>query len=253
MNFHVVTLFPEVVDAYAQASILGRAQEEKKLSVKTYQLRDFVQNKWGKADERPYGGGPGMVLQAEPFIRAIESIQKKIQSSARRRLAESENKRSQTTLVGVEKKVRVLVTAAGGKTLTNAYAKTLTKEANVIILCGRYEGIDERVKKVATALGAKVEEVSVGPYILTGGELPALTIIDAAARQIPGVLGKFESLEEGRVASHEIYTRPEVLEWKGKDGKVKKYRVPKVLLSGNHAKMDEWKAKKRSMGVVGDK
>ena len=243
MNFHVVTLFPEVVDAYAQASILGRAQTEKKLSVKTYQLRDFVTNKWGKADERPYGGGPGMVLQAEPFIRAIESIQKKI----------NKNKRSQTALVGGGKKVRVLVTAAGGKTLTNTYAKTLTKEADVIILCGRYEGIDERVKKVATALGAKVEEVSVGPYILTGGELPALTIIDTTARQIPGVLGKFESLEEGRVASHEIYTRPEVLEWKGKDGKVKKYRVPKVLLSGNHAKMDEWRAKKRSMGTIGDK
>ena len=132
--------------------------------------------------------------------------------------------------------MKVLITAAGGKPLTNAYAKKLSKEKEVIILCGRYEGIDARVKKIL-----KAEEVSVGPYILTGGELPALAIIDATARQIPGVLGKLESLEEGRVASHEIYTRPEVLEYKGKN-----YRVPKVLLSGHHAHMDAWKQKKRS-------
>ena len=121
--------------------------------------------------------------------------------------------------------------------MTNAYAKNLSKKyAEVIIVCGRYEGIDARVKKVL-----KAEEVSVGPYILTGGEVPALAIIDATARQIPGVLGKFESLEEGRVASHEMYTRPEVLTYKGK-----KYRVPKVLLSGNHKLLDAWKNKKRS-------
>lgn len=211
MRFHVVTLFPEVIDAYAGASILGRAQKDKKLSVKAYQLRDFVTNKWGKADERPYGGGPGMVLQAEPFIRAAEKIKK-------------------------DKKVKVLITSAAGKPLTNAYAKKLSKEKEVIILCGRYEGIDSRVKKIL-----KAEEVSVGNYILTGGELPALSIIDATARQIKGVLGKFESLEESRVASHEIYTRPEVLKHKGKS-----YRVPKVLLSGHAAKIEAWKGKKRS-------
>lgn len=207
MNFHVVTLFPEVIDAYAGASILGRAQKDKKITIKSYQLRDFVTNKWGKADERPYGGGPGMVLQAEPFVRAVEALRKK------------------------HKKVTVLITAAGGVPLTNAYAKKLSKQKDVVILCGRYEGIDARVKKIL-----KAKEVSVGPYILTGGELPALTVIDATARQIPGVLGKFESLEEGRVASHEIYTRPEIFEHKGK-----KYKVPKVLLSGNHAQMDVWK------------
>lgn len=211
MKFHVVTLFPEVIDVYTGASILGRAQKEKKLSVKSYQLRDFVTNKWGKADERPYSGGPGMVLQAEPFIKAVDKIRK-------------------------GKKIKVLITSAGGKELTNPYAKKLSKEKEVIILCGRYEGIDARVKKIL-----KAEEVSVGPYILTGGEVPALTIIDATARQIPGVLGKFESLEEGRVASHDVYTRPEVLTHKGK-----KYSVPKVLLSGNHAEMDAWKQKRRS-------
>ncbi len=208
----MVTLFPEVIEAYTNASILGRGQKDKKFSVKTYQMRDFVTNKWGKVDERPYGGGPGMVIQAEPVIRAVEKIKKG------------------------KKKVKVIITSAGGKPLTNAYAKSLLKNKDVVIICGRYEGIDARAQKVL-----KAEEVSVGDYILTGGEVPALAIIDAAARQIPGVLGRFESLEESRVASHDTYTRPEVIKVKGKS-----YRVPKVLLSGNHAKMDEWKEKKRS-------
>lgn len=215
MKFHIVTLFPEVIEAYTNTSILGRAQKDKKISVKTYQLRDFVTNKWGKVDERPYGGGPGMVIQAEPVIKAVEKIRQK-------------NKQG--------KKTKVIITAVGGRPLTNAYAKALSKYKDVIIVCGRYEGIDVRIKKIL-----KAQEVSVGPYILTGGEVPALAIIDATARQIPGVLGKFESLEEGRVASHDVYTRPEAFVHKGK-----KYRVPKVLLSGHHAKMDAWKKKRRS-------
>lgn len=214
MNFHVVTLFPEVVEAYTNASILGRAQREKKLKVTTYQLRDTAGNKWGKVDERPYGGGPGMVLRAEPVIKAVQKIWKAKPSS----------------------KMKVIITSAGGKPLTNAYAKQLLKHKDVVIICGRYEGIDARAKKAL-----KAEEVSVGSYILTGGEVPAMAIIDATARQIPGVLGKIESLEEGRVASHDVYTRPEVLKVKGKS-----YRVPKVLLSGHHAKKDEWKEKRRS-------
>ena len=210
VNFHVVTLFPETIEAYTTASILGRAQKEGHLKVKTYQMRDFVTNKWGKVDERPYGGGPGMVIQAEPVIRAVEKIKKG------------------------KKKVKVIITSAGGKPLTNAYAKSLLKNKDVVIVCGRYEGIDARAKAAL-----KAEEVSVGDYILTGGEVPALAIIDTTARQIPGVLGRFESLEESRVASHDTYTRPEVFKIKGKS-----YRVPKVLLSGNHAQMDAWKEKK---------
>jgi len=213
MTFHVITLFPEVVEAYANASILGRAQKQKLLKVKTYQLRDTAGNKWGKVDERPYGGGPGMVLRAEPVIKAAEKICK-------------------------GKKTKVLITSPGGKPLTNAYAKKLAKEKNVIIVCGRYEGVDARAKKVL-----KAEEVSTGPYVLTGGEVPALAIIDATARQTRGVLGKLESLEEGRIASHDVYTRPEVLKVKGKD-----YRVPKVFLTGHHAKIDAARAKKRSQG-----
>jgi tRNA (guanine37-N1)-methyltransferase len=217
MNFHVVTLFPETIESYTNASILGRAQKEGHLKVKTYQMRDFVTNKWGKIDERPYGGGPGMVIQAEPVIRAVQAIQK-------------------TAAKKSTKKVKVIITSAGGKPLTNAYAKSLLKHKDVVIICGRYEGIDVRAKAAL-----KAEEVSVGDYILTGGEVPALAIIDATARQIKGVLGKFESLEESRVASHDVYTRPEVFKVKGKS-----YRVPKVLLSGHHAKMDAWKEKKRS-------
>lgn len=220
MRFHIITLFPEVIEAYTSASILGRAQKDKKINVKTYQLRDFVQNKWGKVDERPYGGGPGMVLQAEPVIRAVEKIVGPRRSN---------------------RKPKIIITAAHGNPLSNAYAKKLSREKNVIIICGRYEGIDARVKKVLKSLGASVDEISIGPYILTGGEVPALAIIDATARQIKGVLGKFESLEEGRIASHDVYTRPEVLVYKKK-----KYSVPKILLSGHRAKIDEWKNKKRS-------
>jgi tRNA (guanine37-N1)-methyltransferase len=216
MHFHVVTLFPEIIEAYAGVSILGRAQKEKILKVTPYQLRDFAGNKWGKVDERPYGGGPGMVLRAEPVIKAVEKI------TSRFRLD----------------KPKVIITSAGGVPLTNAYAKKLTKSKEVIIVCGRYEGIDARVKKILTA-----KEISVGPYVLTGGEVPALAIIDATARQIRGVLGKHESLEEGRVASHDVYTRPEVLKVKGRS-----YRVPRVLLSGHHARIDALRGTRRSMG-----
>ncbi len=218
VNFHVITIFPEIIEEYARASILGRAQKNKLISVQAHQLRDTAGNKWNKVDERPFGGGPGMVLRAEPVVRAVDKIRAKLVSKKGR-------------------SVKVLITAAGGKEFTNAYARNLAKKyTDVIIVAGRYEGIDVRAKKIL-----KAEEISVGPYILTGGELPALTVIDATARQIPGVLGKFGSLEEGRVASHDMYTRPEVLAYKGKN-----YRVPKVLLSGHHAKIDELRSKKRS-------
>lgn len=212
MRFDVITLFPEVIKTYADASILGRAQKAKLLKVEAHQLRDFSKHKWNQVDFRPYGGGPGMVLEAASVVRAVEKSRKP------------------------RKKVKVLLTSPGGKPLTNAYAKSLTKFDQVIIICGRYEGVDARATKIL-----KAEEVSVGDYVLTGGEVPALAIIDAAARHIPGVLGKFESLEESRVASHDVYTRPEVFEYKKK-----KYRVPKVLLSGNHKLIDEYRDKRRS-------
>ncbi|MDQ5955164.1 MAG: tRNA (guanine37-N1)-methyltransferase [Patescibacteria group bacterium] len=263
MRFHIVTLFPEVVEAYTNASILGRAQKEGLLKVEAHQLRDFVaspakpksgkgEGKWfyKRVDERPYGGGPGMVLQAEPFVCAVETIEKNISKLPKPSKTIKRSATSgliyQSTIKATKKGstgLKILITAAGGKPLTNEYAKKLSKQSDVIILCGRYEGIDARVKKILAAQFGKaaVEEVSVGEYILTGGEVPALAIIDATARQIPGVLGKIESLEEGRVASHDVYTRPEIIEHGGK-----KYRVPKILLSGHHAQIDTLRSKKRS-------
>lgn len=213
--FSVVTLFPEVIDVYANASILGRAQKSGTIKVKAFQMRDASSHKWKQVDFRPYGGGPGMVLEAPSVVKATEKA-----------IAQ-----------GKKKKTKVLLMAAGGKQFTNEYAKTLAKKyEHIVLVCGRYEGIDARVTKIL-----KAEEVSVGPYVLTGGEVPALTILDAVARQVEGVLGKFDSLEEGRVASHEVYTRPEIFVHKKK-----KYRVPKVLLSGNHKKIDEYREKRRS-------
>lgn len=223
MNFHVITLFPEVCEAYTSASILGRAQKiekgkgakvrGKKLSVSYYNPRDYATDKHHKVDDRPYGGGPGMVMYALPILKATE---KAIGRKDR-------------------KKVKVLMMSPRGTKFDQAYAKKLaTKYSDVIIISGRYEGIDSRVKKILRA-----EEISVGDYVLTGGELPALTIIDAVARNVPGVLGTFESLEDERVSSGEMYTRPEVLEYKKKN-----YRVPKVLIGGNHAEIEKWRNEK---------
>ena len=213
--FSVITLFPEVIETYAGASILGRAQKAGVIKVQAHQLRSFSKHKWNQVDFRPYGGGPGMVLEAESVVRAVEKVQGK----------------------GARGKTKILFTSAGGKPFTNDYAKKLaTRYNHVILICGRYEGVDARAVKIL-----KGEEVSVGPYVLTGGEVPALAIIDATSRQIPGVLGKFDSLEESRIASHDVYTRPEVL-----IHKKKKYRVPKVLLSGNHKEIDVWRTRRRS-------
>lgn len=229
MRFHVITLFPETIEAYANESILARAQRNKLIEIKTYQLRNFVKGKkyrtvWpdgnvrAQVDDRPFGGGPGMVLRAEPFLEAVKSIQKKI---AKKKGA----------------KAKVVFFSPSGLQFDTSYAKKVaqSKITDVIFLCGRYEGIDARVKKIL-----KAEEISVGPFVLTGGEIPAMIYIDSVSRQIPGVLGKFESLEESRVSLSEMYTRPEVLEFAGK-----KHKVPKVLLSGNHKQIEDWKKSKK--------
>jgi tRNA (guanine37-N1)-methyltransferase len=222
MNFHVITLFPEVCESYTNSSILGRAQKAEKgkgakhrgkqISVKYYNPRDFTHDKHHKVDDRPYGGGPGMVMQAEPILRAVEKAIGKKDT----------------------KKVKVLLMSPRGKTFEQIYAKKLAeKYEHLVLISGRYEGIDSRVKKIL-----KAEEVSTGNYVLTGGELPVLTIIDAVARNIPGVLGTFESLEDersyGGPASGEMYTRPEVFTWKKKN-----HKVPPVFLSGNHAEIEK--------------
>lgn len=208
MTFHIITLFPEIFDSYIKGSILGRAVEDKKIRIKFYNPRDFTKDRHRRIDRKPYGGGPGMVIEAMPVIKAVEKAK------------------------GGKKKVKIIFLSPSGKQFDNDYAKKTAKNySDIIIICGRYEGIDARIKKVF-----KMEDVSIGNYVLTGGELPAMAIIDCVSRQIEGVLGDFNSLEDSRVASSEVYTRPEVFEYKKK-----KYKVPKVLLSGDHKKIEEWK------------
>jgi tRNA (guanine37-N1)-methyltransferase len=223
MQFHVITLFPDVCATYTDASVLGRAQKSdkgkgakvkgKKIEVKYYNPRDYSKDKHKKVDDRPYGGGPGMVMYAEPILKAWEKAVGKKKD---------------------QKKVKTLIMSPRGTVFTQGIAKEYAKKFDhLVLISGRYEGIDARVKKILDA-----EEVSVGDYILTGGELPALTIIDATARQIEGVLGTFESLEDDRATTGETYTRPEVLKYKKKA-----YAVPKVLVEGNHAKIDKYRSK----------
>lgn len=225
MQFHIITLFPEVCQAYTDASVLGRAQKTekgkgakvrgKKIEVKYYNPREFTKDKHKKVDDRPYGGGPGMVMYAEPILKAWEKAVGKKKD---------------------QKKVKTLIMSPRGTVFTNEIAKDYAKKYDhLVLISGRYEGIDGRVKEI---LGA--EEMSVGDYILTGGELPALTIIDATARQIEGVLGTFESLEDDRATSGETYTRPEVLKYKKKD-----HVVPKVLVEGNHQLIESYRQKRR--------
>jgi tRNA (guanine37-N1)-methyltransferase len=199
--------------------MLWRAQKEKKIKVNLYNPRDYSLDKHKKVDGRPYGGGPGMVMQVEPIIRAVRAAKKKIRGA----------------------KSKVVITSPAGKTFSNKIAENYSKKySHIIIICGHYEGIDARVKKILRA-----EEISIGPYVLTGGELPALVMIDSIARQIPGVLGNDVSLEEKRVSSSETYTRPEVFKVKDSAGKLKSYKVPKVLLSGHHAEIEKWKVRKK--------
>jgi tRNA (guanine37-N1)-methyltransferase len=221
MTFHLITLFPEMFDSYLNGSILGRAIKEKKINVKFYNPRNFAENKWNRVDRPPYGGGPGMVMEAMPIVRAIES-------------ALSGIKKLQATSYKLQP--RIVFLSPSGKQFTNEYAKkTVKKFSDIIIVCGRYEGVDARVKKIF-----KMEEISVGPFVVTGGELPAMIMIDAMSRQTEGVLHDFDSLEDNRVSSPDVYTRPDVIEYKSK-----KFRVPKVLLEGNHKKIEEWKKNKR--------
>jgi len=224
IHFHVITLFPESVDSYVHESILGRAIKEKKIKVSLYNPRDFIKDKRKKnagktegksrrVDSRPYGGGPGMVIEAEPVLKAIQKA------------------------IGKKENVKILFFSPSGKEFNEPYAKKLaTKCKDVVLISGHYEGIDARVVKIL-----KAESISTGPYVLTGGEVPAMAVIDAVSRFIGGVLGNEASLEESRASSPEVYTRPEVLKWKKKN-----HKVPQVLLSGHHKDIDEWKNQKRS-------
>jgi tRNA (guanine37-N1)-methyltransferase len=244
MRFHIISLFPDLVASYLNESILARAIEQKKIKVAFYNPRSFVKptkaqkgkpKPYLRVDDKPYGGGPGMVLEAEPVLKAVEAALKKIQNPK----SKTQNKRLEAK--SKQLKPKIIFFAPGGKKFDTVYAKQAVKKyTDIILICGRYEGIDSRVKKIL-----KAEELSVGDFVLTGGEIPAMILIDSIARQVEGVLGNFDSREEERNASDEVYTRPEVLLWGGK-----KYKVPKVLLSGNHKEIEKWRAEKANKKIA---
>ncbi len=218
MRFHIITIFPNMLDSYFAESIISRAVESKLIEIKTYALREYTKDKHRRVDGKPYGGGPGMVMWVDPIISCVDKIKKNL--SRKKNL-----------------KIKIILFSPGGKQFTNTIAKNISKKyTDIIFICGRYEGIDSRVKKIL-----KTEEWSVGPYVLTGGELPAMICVDTISRQVKGVLNDENSLEETRIASHEIYARPEIYEYNKK-----KYKVPKVLLGGNHKLIDEYRSKKQN-------
>jgi len=219
MKFDIITIFPKIFDSYFGESILKRAQEKKLIKITAHNLRDFAEGKHKKVDDRPFGGGAGMVFMAEPIHRAV----KKIKSSAKGGSASG----------GKSKRTRVILFSTRGKKFDAKAARRLAKYDQLIFICGRYEGVDERV---ATHIAD--EEISIGDFVLSGGELPAMVVVEAVARFIPGVLGKWESLEEVK-GSYPVYTRPERLTLGNK-----KYSVPKTLMTGDHKKIEAWRKEK---------
>jgi tRNA (guanine37-N1)-methyltransferase len=219
MIFDIVTIFPEMLDSYFKEGMVGRAIGKKIIKIKAHNLRDWTDDKHRSVDDSPYGGGAGMVMKAEPIYQALRALE------VRSKKSEGRKKKSK----------KIVLLSAKGKNWNQKMAREYSKLKEVIFVCGRYEGVDERV------LNFIDEEISIGDYVLTGGELGAAVIIDSITRLLPGVLGNAESAvaeshsAEG-VLEYPQYTRPEVFTI----GK-KKHRVPKVLLSGDHKKIEEWR------------
>ena len=208
MNFDVITIFPDILDSYFKESILGRAVKNKKAKIKFHDLRKWTKDRHRTVDDTPYGGGAGMVMKVKPVYQAVKAIKKK------------------------NKKTRVILLSARGETFNQQKAQKYLDYDQLILICGRYEGVDQRVADYICD-----EEVSIGQYVLTGGELGAAVIIDSVARLIPGILGNQDSLAEEsfikeNVAEYPQYTKPEIFnDWK----------APSVLLSGNHQKIKQWR------------
>lgn len=208
MNFHVLTLFPEMVEQGVNTSITGRAIQNNLISVNAINIRDFAGNKYGQVDDYPYGGGAGMVMQPGPVYRSYESVVEKIGYAP-----------------------RVLYMTPQGKVFNQGMAEEFAKEKDIVFLCGHYEGIDERVLEMIVT-----DNVSIGDYVLTGGELPSMVMIDAISRLVPGVLNnevssEFESFNDN-LLEYPQYTRP---------AKFMEKDVPPILLSGDHGKVDRWR------------
>ena len=229
MRFDIITIFPDIFNSYLNESIIKRAQKNKKIKINIINLRDFTTDKHRTIDEKPYGGGAGMVFKIEPLIKALNSILPHLNPHL-------DKGRKKEGL----KKTLIILFSASGKQFDFKMASDFAKKYNrIVMIAGHYEGVDARLKNVIRNLKLEIDELSVGPYVLTGGELPAMIVVDAISRHIPGVLGKIESLEEKRYGvGVPIYTRPEIFVYHGK-----KYKVPKVLLSGNHKKIEEWRKK----------
>lgn len=227
-TFHIVTIFPEVVMPYAEASILGRAQQKKLAKIEAHNLRDYTIDKHRSVDNTPYGGGAGMVMMVQPFDAIVKKLKKKAKTT------------------------RVILTSASGKRFTQADAKRLSTYDTLIFLCGRYEGVDHRVEEVVAD-----EALSIGDYVLTGGELPALVMTDAVVRLIPGVLGNVETLAEEShgdegMLEYPQYTKPEVYVHKvGR--KTEQLTVPEVLLSGDHGKIAQWRKEQAKLRTETEK
>jgi tRNA (guanine37-N1)-methyltransferase len=215
MTFDIVTIFPAMIEQPLAAGILGRAIERGALDVKVRDLRDFTTDRHRVVDDVPYGGGPGMVLKPDPIFRALDAI-------------------------GAERgtPLTVVMTSPQGRRFTQAEAERLSGLAHIVLLCGRYEGFDERVRERVT------EELSIGDYVLTGGELPALVILDAVARFVPGVVGDEQSVAQDSFSrgllNHPQYTRPATIRSASRSGE-RDLAVPEVLMSGNHAEIRRWR------------
>lgn len=215
----IITIFPEILESYFNESLFKRAQKNKLLKIRTHNLRKWTNDRHQTVDDKPYGGGVGLLFKIEPIYKALRAVAK----------LSSRDK----------KKTRIILAAANGKRFTQKDAARLVKYDQLVFVCPRYEGVDARVEKLVD------EKISIGDFVLAGGELPAAVMIEAVARHIPGFVGKQESVafdshsEEGYL-EHPHYTRPEV--FITKDGK--KLRVPKVLLSGHHGDIEKWRDKK---------
>ncbi len=213
LSFEILTIFPGMFGSYLKESLVARAQEKKIIRIRAHDIRKFTTARHNKVDDRPFGGGPGMVLQVEPIHRAVEAIKRK------------DGK-------GNGKRTRTILFSLRGRKLDAKTARRLSKYERLILICGRYEGVDERV-----ADHIADEEISIGDYVLSGGELPALVLLEAVSRFRPGFLGKSESLEEEK-GSYPVYTRP--AEYRP-NGKGKTWKVPKVLLAGDHKAIQAWR------------
>lgn len=216
MRFDIITIFPEIFSGFISESLMAKAQKKKLISIKTHYLRKWTSDRHQTVDGKPYGGGPGLVFKVEPIYKAVTALKK--------RKGKSE-----------KEKVKVILFSPRGKKFDQAMAKKWAKVDQIIFICGRYEGVDERVAEHIAD-----EVVSVGDYVLNGGEVAAMVAIEAVARLLPGFMHKEESSFK---EDHAQYTKPEIFEVKSEKGKVKRLAVPKVLLSGNHEKIAEWRAK----------